>query len=93
MTPSGTPKIHGPKRGATPLEGAERCPECGVLQDWKDLFMTVGVGEDLVRMWVCHSCGHLFRSWGDGILETDEWPVRQRDGSYKVRGVEWVNVS
>jgi len=81
MSPRPKPK---PKHSVRALTGVEKCPKCGVLQDWKDQFMTVGVGEDTVRWWRCHSCGHNFRSWGDQILDRGHWPVRQEDGSYKV---------
>jgi len=74
MSPSGTPKIRGSKRGAKALEGAERCPECGILQDWKDQYMILSVGEDEVGLWECHSCSHHFRIWRGGILKQGDWP-------------------
>jgi len=71
-------RVKHPKAEARPLDGAERCPRCGVLQDWKDQYMTLGVGEDMVRLWKCHSCNHHFRSWRDGILKPGEWPEEMK---------------
>jgi len=82
MTPTGIPKIRGPKRGVTPLEGAEKCPDCGALQDMRDRVTTAGVVETLVTFWACHACGHTWRVWRDQVLEPGWWPAKKRDGTY-----------
>lgn len=81
-------KVSKPSSEAS--EGVERCPICGALQDWSDQWMTVGVGDDLVRMWACNACGHPFKTWGGKVLESGQWPMRQSDGSYEISdGIIW----
>jgi len=85
MSPTGIPKIRGPKRGATSLEGAEKCPRCGALQDLKDKVMTIEFEDDPdIACWFCHACGHPFRVCNDRILEKGFWPIRTKAGTYKV---------
>jgi len=82
MSPTGIPKIRGPRRGAQALTGVEKCPRCGALQDLKDRVTTAGLADTLVSFWACHVCGHTWRVWRDQVLEPDWWPAKRRDGTY-----------
>jgi len=79
MNPRYKPK---PKPSVRAIEGIEKCPQCGALQELKDQFMTVNVAGDMVTWWICHACGHEFRIWRDQVLEAGWWPARNKDGTY-----------